>query len=296
MYFVIVGVPQQVGSKLEKRLLKAKEGHQFSVLSYAKTPPRPSQGVSALSRRVLEEIEKNFEMYQGFAVLNFCSALHPNLTTSFNLSIPCCDMGDIGLESGSKSSQVNRSVSEALTAIDQKLGTIINNHKLLKTELAKTNSTPFLLPWENFDNSYLRSVLDFIAESYSDTKLKNQLSIHKGKIMNCAKMNCAKRPGDGRNVFVSDEGLVFKTPGRAKHGSHPPDFMSSGDHKISCRTGALLRFGIKIQTGFHYDCTYENQRRFSQNRQSCHAQTVPTSGCSYINIYPNDYVRPTKKK
>ena len=184
-------------------------------------------------------------------------------------------MCEIRLDSGTES-RANYLVGEVLTVINRKIGTIISNHNLLKTELAKTNSTPFLLPLKNFDNSNLKSGFDFIYNSYSDTKIEKQLSDHKKKIMSCAKSS-----GDGRNVFVSDEGLFFKTPGRAKHGSHPPDFEVDGDHMISCTTGAFLRFGVKIQKGFHYDCTYGNGRSFSINRQSCHAQTVRTSGCSY---------------
>ena len=53
MYFVIVGVPQQVGSKLGNRLLNAYKGHQFSVLSYKKIPPRLSEAQCALELKVL---------------------------------------------------------------------------------------------------------------------------------------------------------------------------------------------------------------------------------------------------
>ncbi|WP_372574527.1 hypothetical protein [Ruegeria jejuensis] len=290
MYFVIVGVPERVGKKLEDRLLKAKNGHEFGIVAYPKLPPRSSEALLASNHAVLKKIEHNFECHQGFAILNFCSALDASLSASFEPSIPCCFMREIdyGVET---TSGVNRLVREVLAAVNQKIGKVVRNHGALKVELSKTNSTPLLLPVVNFKSEDLKRFFDFISKNYSSVKVESYLLAHKKRIS-----SCMKAAQDGRKAFLSNDGLYFKTPGRAKHGSHPPKLDFDTDHKILCRVGSLIRFGVKIETGFHYDCKYEKGGSFSQDRSSCHGQAVSTNGCGYVNIYPNDYIRATKAK
>ena len=221
-------------------------------------------------------------------ILNFMGEFQAQLSEEFEPAIPCCFLVQIDNWRASKR-EINHRAGQVVRAIGKAKGPILRSLSILANEISKMNSTPLLLPVRNFQDEEVSRLLKEILGKFAFPSFENQLRDSLKKFMPMReKVNC------GRNAFISSEGVAFRTPGRARHGCHAPTLEAG--HNPQCVIAATYRLGVKIDVGFHYDCSYVKGGVFSGHRGGCHEQSIQTSGCEYLNIYPNDYIRTTRQR
>lgn len=146
-----------------------------------------------------------------------------------------------------------------------------------------------LLPTKNFRSKTL--VSDLMRLSKVDFPLPGESEII--SVFKSAKRS-ARFSTTGANSFLDDKGMKFHTPGRAIHGGHHISADVGVSHPDRCSISAYARLGVRINPGFHYDCT---SYRPTANGKflGCHGQSVDVRKHTHINVYVNDFLRCPKK-
>jgi hypothetical protein len=100
------------------------------------------------------------------------------------------------------------------------------------------------------------------------------------------------RPGAQKAVLADVRGLLFPSD-PSQHGlaRELPKDSSPQDKKHLMRS--LFRFGVRLNDGYHHDVQYAG-RSLKGETFDCSRQGSVVLRCSYANVYPNDYVRPSK--
>ena len=176
---------------------------------------------------------------------------------------------------GQRNSVVNRLIRETRSAI-RHAQTLL---AVIAEEVTnRANKTCLLLPPETFGKDF-----DRVVERISAAARRREEPADFRKTLKGVSRSLSKREGR----YFERKGLVFKSPGKARHGLAPS--WSDDDHNLTCVIRGRLRFGASYDPRFHYDCAMAKgaSRRFP----GCHEpETVPRSR-SYVNVAPNDNVR-----
>lgn len=102
-------------------------------------------------------------------------------------------------------------------------------------------------------------------------------------------------PGGAKKEVLSDfRGLLFP-PAQHRHGpvrDLAPE-CSDEDRKLFMQSS--FRFGVPLKDGYHHDVQFGEGRRLSGETFECSRMGVIRLDCTHANVYPNDFVRPSKK-
>lgn len=176
---------------------------------------------------------------------------------------------------GQRNSVVNRLIQETRSAI--------NHARRLLAVIAeevtnRANRTCLLLPPDTFGKEF-----DRVVERISSAAHRREEPSDFRKALRSVSRSLSKKEGR----YFERKGLVFKSPGKARHGLAPS--WSDDEHNSSCVIRGRLRFGASYDPRFHYDCAIA--KGASRHFPGCHEpETVPQSR-SYVNVAPNDNVR-----
>lgn len=96
-------------------------------------------------------------------------------------------------------------------------------------------------------------------------------------------------------AFMDQRNLVF-LPAKMKEMHGMPRVGRQEDHvhteDIRNYLNGLYRFGIPYHEGFHYDVQKVGNKSIKKITFRCCVNGIVRAGESYINICPNDYIRP----
>ena len=147
----------------------------------------------------------------------------------------------------------------------------------------RDNKTCLLLPRKNFGHKS-NKIFDCVRDAVLSEKSKDKFQRDIERVSQSLPMTCV----DGRNYFVGQRKLVFKSPGKAgaRHGLAP--VWGELDHESSCVIRGRMRFGASYDPKFHYDCDIKDGNR---NFSSCHGPKTVPRGRTHVNIAPNDNIR-----
>ncbi len=156
-----------------------------------------------------------------------------------------------------------------------------------KEVTSRDNKTPLLLPVWNFDKPSICRLLEDVCAKFINVDPFTA-------VRNVTRRFEAQNPrismhDDCERYFVNPRGIVFKSPGRGRHGFARE---SEGErHPRNCLVRSRLRLGASFDPKFHYDCV-KQRGALPSNWRSCHRQnfTIP-KGRVHVNISPNDHVR-----
>ena len=101
-------------------------------------------------------------------------------------------------------------------------------------------------------------------------------------------------PRGARKIMLADSrGLLFPND----HSLHGPSreldkAATLTDRKLLMRSS--FRFGVPLVAGYHHDVQYVGRGLYGEQFE-CAQQGPVELTCAYANVYPNDYVRPSKK-
>jgi len=99
--------------------------------------------------------------------------------------------------------------------------------------------------------------------------------------------------GAQKEVFSDSRSLLFPHD-LSNHGlvrELPPD-CSDDERKQFMRSS--FRFGVPLMDGYHHDVQYAG-RSLEGETFECSREGIVQLDCAYANIYPNDFIRPSKK-
>lgn len=102
------------------------------------------------------------------------------------------------------------------------------------------------------------------------------------------------RRDERQQIFRDSRNVVFPC-------ARPAEFHAAKEVDPAAEVPVLLdllrstyRFGTSLAQGFHHDAQFEGDRHFNQTRFDCSREGEILVTASHVNIYPNDYVRPTR--
>jgi hypothetical protein len=160
---------------------------------------------------------------------------------------------------------------------------------ITKEVTSRDNRTPLLLPIRNFDQTRM---IDFINRLARNIVLKQPFDVLVQEVREFeANTKRVRLDGDNRHHFhyVNSRGLVFKAPGKDRHGRAWS--TADGHPSPGCLIRSRLRLGATFDPRFHYDCQPVTGH-LPQLWESCHHQKFrAASGRVHVNISPNDHVR-----
>jgi hypothetical protein len=152
---------------------------------------------------------------------------------------------------------------------------------------SRANKTPLLLPARNFSSDELSGMLlRLSAHGPAADDPVQLLSDHCERFQSRHPMS--KDSSTGAMCFRDDRGVLFRAPGRARHGKAWD--AQGAPHLVSCYLGAKVRLGASYVRGFHYDCCSQNGR-ISGIFKNCHNGDEAVSETTHVNIAPNDFLR-----
>lgn len=162
-------------------------------------------------------------------------------------------------------------------------------HNFILSDLtSSSNKTPLLLPFKSYNYTKMEALA---TEIFKNIHCSEQKEVSLKTIKNKFNFNNKKiklRVESKEIEFYSDNGMVFKSPGRDMHGVKR--LNDQGNHNALCYLNGVYRFGSKIRDGFHYDCTDIQGNTLNKRLEDCCEEKKQYSN-TYINIYPNDYTR-----
>lgn len=148
----------------------------------------------------------------------------------------------------------------------------------------RENRTCVLLPLANF------------GSAFDEVRRYIQAAVHRGANVDMFERGLKeihrRLLKNGEGYFIGQNGLVYKTPpkARARHGVAPS--WGLGDHTNRCVIRGHLRFGAAFNPNFHYDChLWRKGGNVGTRFPTCHGTETIKQGRSHVNIAPNDNIR-----
>ena len=149
----------------------------------------------------------------------------------------------------------------------------------------RDNKTCLLLPRRNFGRD-IDKVFDCVLRATCAGEGREEF---KKRLKRTSRSLRTVRQGV-REYFQGQNGLVFRSPGKAgaRHGLAPG--WEAAGHEPSCVIRGRMRFGAPYDPKFYYDCDIPKGKK--RSFPNCHGavETVP-SGRRHVNIAPNDNIR-----
>jgi hypothetical protein len=100
------------------------------------------------------------------------------------------------------------------------------------------------------------------------------------------------RPGGQKVVLADSCGLLF--PGdQSRHGFGRELESNCAAPEKRDLLRSRFRFGVPLTAGFHHDVQHGGRDLGGEVFECCREGTLVLK-CSHANVYPNDYVRPSK--
>lgn len=180
----------------------------------------------------------------------------------------------------------NTERNEYISYIEDECRRAITVSAVVRKHTNVQNLTPLLLPVLNFNSAHLTGMLMNIFWSLSSAPSPDEIIKRETARFFGSHPRVPEPSGSGRHCF-SNSVLVFKSPGRDRHGF----FRNGGANKHNniCLLNARSRLGGTFDYRFHYDCEAVRGRLASEY-SNCHSDTTKLSRSTHVNISPNDYI------
>lgn len=158
---------------------------------------------------------------------------------------------------------------------------------LLSNEvLARSNTTPLLLPVKNFSSDILVGELRALHVGLHRAEDHHEfLQMATERIKQAHPFQ--RIQDSSKRAYVDDRQITYQCPGRHRHAFARPN----GDHPSSCILAGTRRFGAPYDRAFHYDCTKAGMPQLRGSFYGCHEPAAEYIGDPHLNVAPNDYVR-----
>lgn len=289
--YVIVGIPAGYERYIDARVRRKISSDAGEVLLVPMPPgyrtPKYSEHYRSLILRACYERVQNIELDDAFSItLLYASNESVDVEYllgdffSFYLVCPFRPLDDV-----CKPNLINREIK---LMVDYLVPICINTRnkcKIIQDHLSsKIRHTPLLLPVKNFSCKKLSKILKNIQNNFEyninyEVEVKN--------IVKSFDNNSSKKKVNSENHYVNSDGLVFVAPRYNEFHGH----ASGEEHPYTCYLRSRARLGGSFNPRLHYDC-----QRFEGSLKdaylSCHSQLAPAGKATYLNISPNDHVRP----
>jgi hypothetical protein len=173
---------------------------------------------------------------------------------------------------------------QALDEVKQRVNRLLNDGEVL------------LLPPDNFHvgNRRLRALFEIYRRGERPPEDRfAELTTTK-----LTEDNIQRLGNDVRNVHVDTRGNAFLNahPTAYDGGTWDVDEAGASPPKLSALLRGLYRFGAALPDGFHHDVQSSNGSPYKNEVFDCSRSGARTFTCPYVNIYPDDFVRPGKAK
>jgi hypothetical protein len=166
-----------------------------------------------------------------------------------------------------------------------------NQAKIILEHLSsRVRRTPLLLPPKNFGDERLMQMLRGLqVRPHDGTPFETVISNVIREFDKTATRQ--KRRSEGHHAealhYTNSDGLVFVSP--------PNNQMHANAHpegeRPSCILRGRARLGGSYNPRFHYDCE-PSSGALKAEYLSCHDQPVSVGSSEYVNIAPNEHIRP----
>jgi hypothetical protein len=191
--------------------------------------------------------------------------------------------------SGTQMAAANSANQLYLSLLQECKRVVDAQHGLYKELIERSNRTPLLLPFRNFEP-------DAIPQLLVDTQalLRTERDTSQGvrKLADRFTQNYLHKPQkEAPDAFLNARSIVFKAPGRDKHGFAR---RIGENHTEKCLLTSRRRLGAPFAPSFHWDCTrlHQPQKKLEAMCFECHGLAQQKlEGEPHLNIAPNDYTR-----
>lgn len=157
-------------------------------------------------------------------------------------------------------------------------------HEISSAAYSNRKSSPLPLPLRNFDSSITVELKKYWYNDLDKSELSRKIK--------ALRMNFRQTRDKVQGGFKDEKALIFKPAKDTEcHGvPHPV----GADHKsFAC---GRFRYGVALFPGFHYDVSAEKSDTIQCDLKTSSGATrsVRSEKRKYINISPNDHLRPEK--
>ena len=162
-------------------------------------------------------------------------------------------------------------------------------HGLHKELKERSNRTPLLLPFRNFEPSTISQLL---VDTQTLLRTERDTSQSIRNLANRFAQDYLHKPqNEAPDAFLNTRNIVFKAPGKDRHGFAR---RTGEDHTEKCLLTSRRRLGAPFAPAFHWDCTrlHQPQKNLETRCFECHGEAQKeVEGHPHLNIAPNDYTR-----
>jgi len=173
------------------------------------------------------------------------------------------------------------------------LETALREFAEIKRRLSTVNDRdPLFLPPQNFRLSASERVADLFRDlaRHRSSWAEPVTRIQQVRVTNDELPKL--RPGAQKFVLADSRGLLFPHD-HSQHGFGRELESDSSPRDRRDFMRSRFRFGVPLSDGYHHDVQYGG-RGLRGETFECSREGERTLTCSHANIYPNDYVRPSK--
>lgn len=300
MKFFLAGIPESLANFLLDKLTREIPDQQFAEVPardsncyIVETPKLYAQKFTdEISTVVRGDDKKGVLGAQLFCVLSFWRQVDKPLIKNLFPSIPiiCFEEPEFEWVNEKRKREL---VNTYVKKIREEFPLIKKFVKRISREVEKTNSSPFLLPLRHFRCQHLYQ--DIYELFY--TRRGNIRSLDPYQILKELRVKTKLwKDENNRNCFVDSGNVRYITPGSAKHGGGHKAVDDDPEHIELCYLNSNFRLGHPIDSGFHFDCRNKDKSKISGAFEGCHGQQILAYNKAYVNIYPNNHVRPPTSK
>jgi len=156
-----------------------------------------------------------------------------------------------------------------------------------------TWTEPLCLPPRNFKVSDTERIADIFREMrQSKRPWGSPLPEIRSMRVSHELLPANLREGASREVFADSRDLLFP-PDNSHHGVVRELTAGCADAERKLFMQSAFRFGAPLRDGYHHDVQYGG-RDLRGTMFECSRRGVIPLSCTYANVYPNDFVRPSK--
>ena len=253
----------------------------------------PARTVATLLRAVIESCSRQITPPQHILLAYIPSPDDEELLSAFDFFVFPVRLNFLAeYDQNGRQNRHSQAICEQYTR--ELISTIGPQFMEVKQRLSKpTDKEPLFLPPRNFQISAEECVADRF-KALARQKLSWSDPMIDIKRIEVTRTELPKHVGSqGRKTVLADvRGLLFPHD-PSEHGMPRDVENNTTDFKRKGTMRALFRFGVPLRAGYHHDAQFPN-RKLAGVLFECGEQGRIHLHCSYSNVYPNDYVRPSK--
>lgn len=287
---IIAGIQDKIVSRIINYLREVHRNTYFITLNRRTGSDRVSDrdlgdGIDKLIDYTSSNAVKSLGMIIDASLLNY-GQIYADFFASAYVTTPACFALNTELVTTKQENECINRMKPAFRDVVNELSAC--SDLLYEHMVSKRNTTPLLLPINNYGKTLVSDLLQDVQTELFESKEKSQVLKNIIDQFN-NRVNRKKIRSGPREItcYVSGN-IVFKSPGKHTHGVK---VNSAGDnHNTFCYLNGCFRIGAKIYDGFHYDCEDLNGHQLNKSFKNCCGEGE-NHRTKYINIYPSDFLR-----